>query len=410
MNITRQDVQELRRRFKKKGCTFDRVCGCYVNSGKQTVLRFSTPFSELEEAEFDKYLEIAKKVLSGALGNNLLELSFARGEEAAERQKYLLALKESRLKNEALLDRLYEQMIAHYENPGNYLVLLYHDIYDVPVRTRDGLKLDDSEETYAYLLCALCPVDLSRPALGYQESENRFGACQRDWIVGPPELGFVYPAFIAHGSDVNAVLYYIKTGKSSHPEVAEKVLGCIPQRTGAEEKQVFQDIITGSFGEDEEQAETALLLLQNTMSAIVTELAEDESLPPVHLTAEVITDLSADAGIPEEIQAQIEQSCQEAFGDAPPMLTTVFDAKLAAKGAQRANTIRLEQKIADLNQQLAAQEEQDAVPSRETEVSLLLPPEKAERIRTETVDGQRYLLVPLEEGETARINGTEQIL
>ena len=52
MNITKGDVQELRRRLKKKECTFDRMCGCYVNSGKQIVLKFTDMFSELEEDEY----------------------------------------------------------------------------------------------------------------------------------------------------------------------------------------------------------------------------------------------------------------------------------------------------------------------------------------------------------------------
>ncbi len=92
MNITKGDVLELRRRLKKTECTFGNLCGCYVNSGKQVVVKFSEPFSELEEDEFYKYLEIAKKTLSGTLGSNLLELEFDRNEAAEERQKYLLLL------------------------------------------------------------------------------------------------------------------------------------------------------------------------------------------------------------------------------------------------------------------------------------------------------------------------------
>lgn len=61
MNITKGDVLELRRRLKKTECTFGNLCGCYVNSGKQVVVKFSEPFSELEEDEFYKYLEIAKR-------------------------------------------------------------------------------------------------------------------------------------------------------------------------------------------------------------------------------------------------------------------------------------------------------------------------------------------------------------
>ncbi len=445
MNITKRDVQELRRRLKKKDdCTFGMVCGCYVNSGKQTVTKFGKPFSELDEDESFKYLEIAQKAISGNLAGNILELEFDKGENAEELKKDLLELKGSKLKESELLDKFYERVIAEYSNPGNYLILLYHDIYDVPVRARDGAGLDESEEVYEYIICALCPVELSKPTLGYCEDENRIGACERDWIVSLPELGFVYPAFIDHGSDVNAVMYYVKTGKSSHPEFVENVLGCIPQRTAAEDKQVFQDIVTGAFGEDDEMAETAFMLLQNTIGGIVAELKEDETLPLVNLTSEVVTDLAAEADIPEEVRERIEQSCAEVFGDTPPAVTTVFDAKLAEKGAQRANTIRLERKIEDLSQKIAEMEEsggaEEGKPEADTEgedgvsetedtqehpsgnsdippwddngggIVLRMPEDKASRVRTEAIDGQRYLLIPLDEDEAASINGENRQL
>ena len=60
MNITKRDVQELRKRLTKKACTFDRVTGCYINSGKEVILKFSESFMNLAEEEFFKYLEIAK--------------------------------------------------------------------------------------------------------------------------------------------------------------------------------------------------------------------------------------------------------------------------------------------------------------------------------------------------------------
>ena len=142
MNITKGDVQELRRRLKKKECTFDRMCGCYVNSGKQIVLKFTDMFSELEEDEYFKYLEIAKKTISGTLGSNLLELEFDRNEASDERRTYLLTLRDSRLANEELLDRLYEKVIEEYSYPGNYLILVYHDIYDVPSKATSGVRGD----------------------------------------------------------------------------------------------------------------------------------------------------------------------------------------------------------------------------------------------------------------------------
>ena len=412
MNITKGDVQELRRRLKKTECTFGRMCGCYVNSGKQVVLKFGEQFSELEEDEFYKYLEIAKKTLSGTLGGNLLELEFARGEQADECRSFLLTLKGSKLANDDLLDRLYEQVIEQYAYPGNYLILVYHDVYDVPARATSGEAQEESEEIYEYILCAVCPVELSKPALGYREEENRIGARVRDWVVGLPDLGFVYPAFSGRGSDVNAVLYYVKTGRGSHPELIESVLGCVSQRTATEEKKAFQSVVKSAFGEDEEQAEAAFFRIQKTISGMVAEQEADDSLPPVSLTAETVADLAAEAEVPA--REQIGKAFAQTFGDVPPVANNVLDSRLVEENTQRMHTAALEQRVADLQHRLAEQSERlagDEVPWEESAgIVLRVPEERAERVHTGVVEGQKCLLIPIEEGESASINGVDQTL
>ena len=341
MNITKGDVQELRRRLKKTECTFGRLCGCYVNSGKQIVTKFTEQFSELEEDEYYKYLEIAKKTFSGTLGANLLELEFDRSDSGIEHQKYLLTLKDSKLANEELLDRLYEQVIEEYSYPGNYLIVVYHDVYDVPSKATSGEDQDESTELYAYCVCAVCPVELAKPALGYREDENRIGARERDWVVGLPDLGFVYPAFANRGSDVNAVMYYVKTGRPSHPEFIENVLGCVAQRTAAEDKLAFKNVVHDAFGEDEEQADAAFFQMQKTISAMVAEREEDESLPPVELTAEAVSGLATEAEVPDSVRAQIEKSYEQVFGDQPPQAHNVLDSRLVEEGTVKAHTAAL---------------------------------------------------------------------
>lgn len=414
MNITKRDILELRRRMKKTECSVTRVCGCYVNSGKQVVLKFSEPFLDLEEDEFFKYLEIAKKTLSGTLGNNLLELEFDRTEDAAARQQYLLALKGSKLKNDELLDRLYEQIIEHYRYPGNYLILVYHDVYDVMTRTSDRQKLDESEEIYEYLLCAVCPVELSKPGLGYREEENRIGARARDWVVGLPDLGFVYPAFAERGSDVSAALYYLKNAKESHPEFVENVLGCVSQRTAAEERETFETIVKSAFGEEEEQAETAFLKIQKNLNGLVVEQEEDETLPPVTLTREAVAGVLEDAGVADSARAHIERAYAEEFGQMPPAAQNLLDTKLVAQSAQRERTLALEEQVSALKEQLAQQAEagDDAPPWAETGAGIVLqvPEEKAEKIKTEVIGGQKCLVIPLENGESACINGVSAAL
>ncbi len=405
MNITKRDVLELRRRLTKKGCSFTRMAGCYVGGSKNIVLKFTQPFLDLEDDVFYKYLEIAKKVLSGTPGGNLLELRFAGGEDAILCQQLLGAVRESALKNDGMLDRLYEQVIAQYDSPGNYLILLFHDIYDVPARTTDGAKLDESEEVYSYIIGAICPVELSKPGIGYHEEDNFFGPRVRDWVVSLPELGFVYPAFSGGGSDVSSVLYYVKTGKESHPELMEQVLGCTPQRTAGEEKSEFQSIVSEAFGSEQEDAENAMLSIQKNLNELIL-VRDADDLPPAVMTTEAVQDILSDAPIPEPVKEQITKSYAHVFEGALPSAQNLLDNKMVAASAQREQTLALTRKIESLEQQLSERSEND-LPWDETSPAIVLQvsEDKAKQIQAQVIDGQKCLVIPLEEGDGARING-----
>ncbi len=404
VNITKRDIQELRKRFTRKSATIGQLCGCYVNGSKNILLKFESFLPDLEEDEFYKYLEIAKKVFSGTLGNNLLELEFLHNETGTEHQQYLLALKSSKLKNEDLLARLYEKIIENYECEGNYLILVFHDIYDVMTRTRDHAKLDESEEIYEYCICAICPVTLSKAALGYREDENRIGARIRDWVVGMPDLGFVYPAFSDRSSDVNAVLYYLRNPSGSHPEMIESVLGCELQRTADEEKNAFASIVKNAFGEQEEDADRAFLKIQRTLNGIAAE-CEQDGLPPALATVQTVADIIQEADIPEEIQQNIEKSYTQEFGEMLPQVQNLVDAKLASAGAQRARVAELEQEVITLKQQLS---DAPAAPEGAGQgITMQLPKEAAAGAHIETINGQKCFVIPLAGCDSASINGTD---
>ena len=78
ITMNKKDILEIKRRFKKEACTFTRMCGCYVDADRNKITKIGETFLNLEDEEFYKYLEIAKKVLSGTIGNNLLELDCAK--------------------------------------------------------------------------------------------------------------------------------------------------------------------------------------------------------------------------------------------------------------------------------------------------------------------------------------------
>ena len=137
--MNKKDILEIKRRFKKDACTFTRMCGCYVDADRNKVLTFGETFLNLEDEEFHKYLEIAKKVLSGTIGNNLLELEFpASEEEAGGKQQFLMGLRDSCLKSDELMEAFYDHVIDSYEYVGNYLILVFHDAYDVMTKTSDN--------------------------------------------------------------------------------------------------------------------------------------------------------------------------------------------------------------------------------------------------------------------------------
>lgn len=59
--MNKKDVLEIKRRFKKEACTFTRMCGCYVDADHNKITKIGETFLNLDDAEYYKYLDIAKR-------------------------------------------------------------------------------------------------------------------------------------------------------------------------------------------------------------------------------------------------------------------------------------------------------------------------------------------------------------
>lgn len=429
--MNKKEVLELKRRFKKESATFTQLCGCYVDCNHNKICKFGGTFLNLEDDEFYKYLEIANKTLSGTLGNNLLELSFPIEEEAVGgRQQILMALRDSELQDEALLDTYYDLIIDTYEHPGNYLILLYFDTYDVMTRTSDNNNLDESEEVFRYLICAICPVELSKPGLGYREDEKRIGPRIRDWVVGVPDTGFLFPAFNDRSTDIHSVLFYTKNTKEPHAEFMANGLGCGIEHTATEQKMAFHSIVRNALGTDDEHTEDLLIDLQQNLSEMIDEFAEthdeDEQLL---LDKDAVGKLLEDSRIPEDKADKIGKSVEEIFGEKPPVAEHVIDNKALQQNAIRIEKMELEENVAELTLQLSEKDQQ--IQEKDTELSerttqliakqeeidnyiaetktydvvLRVKPEKASQITSQIIGGQKCLVIPMAEDEHATING-----
>lgn len=441
--MRKKDILELKRRLKKDYCTFTKMCGCYVNGEKHIILKFRETFLNLEEEEYFKYLEIAKKVLSGAIGNNILELNFLINEDYInERQISLMQLKSSQLKNDALLEDFYQLIINNYEYTGNFLILLFHDAYDVITKTKDNSKIDESEEVYEYVLCAICPVSLSEPGLRYFEEENEIKARIREWVVDAPTNGFVFPAFIDRSSDVNSIMYYTKNAKDTHPELMENALGCYSKQTAAIQKETFELIIKDTFNADEDKADKIFMEIQDNLNTMIDEYNstyEDTDPEPITLTNKDIQNLLIESGVPEEITAKIEKSYIECFGDDIPLAESLIDAKALKAKEQRKREEHLEKQVEVLrtrlelvNQEIAADNDtplsttvtadsaaleeiqvtdsEDNKAAAHYDVILQVKPEKIPQIKSQIIDGQKCIVIPINDNEQTTVNGLDNLI
>ena len=423
--MNKKEVLELKRRFKKEAATFTRVCGCYVDGNHNKDCKFGNTFLNLEEDEFYKYLEIANKALSGTIGNNLLELKFPiEEEEVGGRQHILMALRASKLEDENLLDTFYDLVIDTYDHAGNYLIVLFHDAYDVMSRTSDNNNLDESEEVYEYLICAICPVDLSKPGLGFLEEEHRIGPRVRDWVVGAVDTAFLFPAFNDRSTDIHSTLFYTKNTKEPHSEFMANGLGCGIERTATEQKMAFHSIVRNVLGAEDEHTDDVLLDLQQNLSDMIDEYAEthDDDEDVFLLDKEVVTKLLADSEISEEKAAKIEKSVDEAFGEKPPAAENVIDSKALVQNELRVEKMALEDQVGTLTVQLTEKDEALAertsqliekqeeidnyiAETKTYDVVLRVKPEKASQIKSQVINGQKCLVIPMGEDEHATING-----
>lgn len=335
--MKKKDVLELKRRLKKDACTFTRMCGCYVDADKSKVTSFGETFLNLPDEEFYKYLDIAKGIFKGKLKDNMLNLELSEeAKEENDMQQFLLAIRDSGLKDENLLEAFYDRVIDNYDHVGNYLILLYRDAYDVITHTSDNNRIDESEDVYEYLLCTICPVNLTAPGLEYSEEENRIINRIRDAVVGTPDTGFIFPAFTDRKEDRDAMLFYTRNTKAPHQEFA-RAMGCIEQTTATEQREALKTIITDILGGSDEG-----IRMYENFHRILDEKLEEEAKKELErteqqkLTLGILKETLDRADTPPSCIEKIIKSYRSAFEEAPT-IAAVIDEKAVKASHKRDN-------------------------------------------------------------------------
>lgn len=378
--MIKQEVNEIKRLYTPSNCSITRICGCYVDGEKNKKTEFKEAFLSLPEEEIFKYFELLRKTLSGTIGKNLLDLEFPlSSEESGGTQEFLLRLRDSKLKDDALLEEFYDKIIGSYEYVGNYLILLIHDAYDVPGKTLDGLTMEDASDTvFEYILCCICPVNLSKPGLSYDAQANEFHNRVRDWIVEMPEAGFLFPAFNDRSSDIHSVLYYTKNPEEPHTEFADNVLGAALPLSAGSQKETFQALIEETLGE---QAEYEVV---KSIHENLTEMIEEhKEIPePLMLDKNQVRNLFEKSGVEEEKLTDFDKLYDAAAGEHTSLMVNNV-----------ANTRTFEVKTPD--------------------VVIRVNPERADLVDTLLIEGKQCLVIEINDhvevnGITIRSNQSSQ--
>lgn len=372
--MNRSEISEIRRRFNPEKNQILCVRGCYVNEKKEVVSTFCRPLAAFALEEGEKYAALLRRTLSGVPGKNLVDVVFSNQEVMeGESHGLLMRLRNSQLKDEALVEQLYRKIIDSLQIEDHYLILLIFDAYDVPYRAKDGLKVEDSsEEVFPYLMCSICPVKLSKAALSYNSYDKEFHSKSEDWIVAAPEIGFLFPAFDERSSNIYNALYYTKDTAFMHDEFAEAIFNTPLPMAAQVQKETFHALLHETLAEDC-NLEVMQAVQDQVMDQLEAHKADKHSERPV-ISIPEMKEVLESCGVKQERITAFAEKFDEEFG------------RGVALGAQNiVNDKKFEVRTPD--------------------VVIQVNPSRSDLVETKMINGLKYILIRADEG--VEINGVD---
>ena len=368
-----KEIGEIRRHLRRDRSNITKIYGCFVNDNREIITEFSQSTGMMPENEGDKYFALFKRVLSGSVGKNLIDLSFktAQVAQGAPEHKLLMDLRECKLSDDELLHGFFQKIIDTVALEGNYLILIGCDSYYVPFKGKDDISdADKSEEVYTYLICAICPVKQTKANIHYVPEEKLFHDGAMNQPVSAPVLGFLFPAFDNRSTNIYNALYYTHDIKVSQDALIEALFNTPVPMPAAEQKKCFEALLTTALGED-----CNLDVVQTVHDQLCERIElhkEAKVAEPLLIAKADVKETLASCGVSEEHLAKWSVDYDETFG---------FEADLHPKNI--IDTKRFEVKTPD--------------------VSIKVDPTRSDLIETRTIGGVKYIMICAD--ENVEVNG-----
>lgn len=370
--MNEKEIGEIRRHVRRDRSNMNAIYGCFVNDNKEIIAEYRASTGIMSENESDRYFGILRKVLSGSVGKNLIDLTFKTSQVAGSPEhKLLMELRESKLQDDSLRKKLYQKMIESIVMEGNYLILLGCDTYDVPFKSKDDFQQNDSsDESYTYLLCAVCPVKQTKPNLHYVPEEQTFHDGAMSQPVAAPEIGFLFPAFDNRSTNIYNALYYTRNTKENQDALIEAVFNTPVPKPAAEQKKCFEELLTASLGE-----ECSMDVVQTVHEQLCErmELHKESKVPePLLIDKEVLKDVLTSCGVSETGVSTFSVQYDEAFG---------FEAELHPKNI-------IDSKHFEIHT---------------PDIAIKIDPARTDLVETRVIGGIKYIMINAD--EDVEVNG-----
>lgn len=372
--MNEREVGEIRRRFKPERNSFSHIRGCYVNELGHIVSQFDQSLALMSQDETELFLGVLRKTLSGGLGKNLVDVEFETRQVAyGEEHRLLMDLRNSGLKDSGAVQTFFEKVAAAVKmEDQSYLILLVHDSYDVPYRTKGGDKQEDaSDQVYSYILCSICPITETKPALSYYMRENEFHNRQMNQLVSAPEMGFLFPAFDDRAANLYNALCYTRDPSQSHSEFVAAVFGTEAPMPATAQKENFRTVLGEALEED--CSYEVVQAVHGQLREMIAVHKENKEKEPLKLTRGAAKGVLRSCGVSGERAEVFEQKFDQMFGD---------EAELSARN--------LEEKQTEL---------------RTPDVVIHVNPDRGDLVKTRVIDGRKYILICADDG--VEVNGVE---
>ena len=300
--MNRKELSEIRNHFnpEAKYFTLERVLTAFVDSQRTVRGVCLREASRIPTADSQILYDTIKKVLNVNLGKQSTELPFrehAYSEDGA--QTRLSELVKSELKQEKMNLSFLGTLAETVDSDAPYAVLIAYCTYAPPKKTKmDELDEEFSDQTFRYVVAAMCPVAKTEGTLVYDKSDDEILRQENPNAVisKAPSDGFFFPVFSDRATDVHHVLYYTKTPNTPNENLVDAFFECDVETTVEEDRADMKQVLDTLLGDD--LTYETVTTVNEKLNEIVAKNKTDDA--PTEVTGRLLHRMLSEAGVPEE--------------------------------------------------------------------------------------------------------------